>query len=196
MHLRGIHEAAPADPLTTQRAGSFDLLIAVQALIAAGLAPSARLTVVTSGAMPMPDGSAGCVRPWQATLWGLTRTILNERADISSRLIDLDPGATAAGSAEALVEEILRRRDDEDEVLLRGGGRYVPRLTGWTAPSVLRDGMHETGFRSTFAHGKAQDAVILQRIAVPRPATGEAAVHVRAAGVNFRDVLQRIGLLP
>jgi phthiocerol/phenolphthiocerol synthesis type-I polyketide synthase C len=195
VHLRGAAEAVPVDPLAAQRAGSFDLLIAVQSLIAAGLAPLARLTVVTSGAMPMPDGSAGSVRPWQATLWGLTRTILNERADISSRLIDLDPRATAAGSAEALVEEILRR-DDEDEVLLRGGGRYVPRLTGWTAPSVLRDGMHETGFRLTFAQGKAPDGIILQRITLPRPATGEVAVHVRAAGVNFRDVLQRIGLLP
>ena len=167
----------------------------MQALIAAGLAPSARLTVVTSGAMPMADGSAGCVRPWQATLWGLTRTILNERADISSRLIDLDPGATAAGSAEALVEEILHR-DDEDEVLLRGGGRYVPRLTRWMAPPVLRDGTHETGFRLTFAPGRAQDGINLQRIAIPRPSAREVAVRVKAAGVNFRDVLQRIGLLP
>jgi hypothetical protein len=171
----------PVDPLAAQRAGSFDLLIAVQALIAAGLAPSARLTVVTSGAMPMPDGSAGCVRPWQATLWGLTRTILNERADISSRLIDLDPRATAAGSAEALVEEILRR-DDEDEVLLRGGGRYVPRLTGWTAPSVLRDGMHETGFRLTFAQGKAQDGIILQRITPRGPPRGRSQCVSRRRG--------------
>jgi len=195
LYLRGIHEAAPADPLTTQRAGSFDLLIAVQALIAAGLAPSARLTVVTSGAMPMPDGSAGCVRPWQATLWGLTRAILNERADISSRLIDLDPGATTLGSAEALVAEILHR-DDEDEVLLRGGVRYVPRLTRQMSPPALRDGRHKTGFRLTFAQGKAQDGIILQRIAIPRPAAGEVVVHVKAAGVNFRDVLQRMGLLP
>jgi NADPH:quinone reductase-like Zn-dependent oxidoreductase/acyl carrier protein len=195
VHLRGAAEAVPADPLAAQRAGSFDLLIAVQALIAAGLAPSARLTVVTSGAMPMANGSGGCVHPWQATLWGLTRTILNERADISSRLIDLDPGATAAGSAEALVKEILRR-DDEDEVLLRGGVRYVPRLTRWTAPPVLRDGTHETGFRLTFAQGREQDGINLQRIALPRPAATEVAVRVRAAGVNFRDVLQRIGLLP
>jgi phthiocerol/phenolphthiocerol synthesis type-I polyketide synthase C len=195
VHLRGATEAVPADPLAAQRGGSFDLLIAAQALIAAGLAPSARLTVVTSGAMPMANGSGGCVHPWQATLWGLTRTILNERADISSRLIDLDPGATAAGSAEALVEEILHR-DDEDEVLLRGGGRYVPRLTRWTAPPVLRDGPHETGFRLTFAPGKAQDGINLQRIAIPRPAAEEVAIRVRAAGINFRDVLQRIGLLP
>jgi phthiocerol/phenolphthiocerol synthesis type-I polyketide synthase C len=194
VHLRGAADAVPVDPLAAQRAGSFDLLIAVQALIAAGLAPSAYLTVVTSGAMPMANGSGGCVRPWQATVWGLARTILNERADIiASRLIDLDPEATAAGSAEVLVEEILCR-DDEDEVLLRGGGRYVPRLMRWTGHAALRDEMHEIGFRLTQA--KAQDGMVLQRIAVPRPAVGEVAVRVKAAGINFRDVLQRIGLLP
>ena len=196
VHLRGVAEGAPPlDPLTAQRAGSFDLLIAVQALIAAGLAPSARLTVVTSGAMPMPDGSASCVRPWQAPLWGLTRTILNERADISSRLIDLDPTETAGDSVEALVEEILHR-DDEDEVLLRGGARYVSRLTRWMAPPTGRDGMHQAGFRLAFTQGKAQDGLILQQIAIPRPSAGEVTVRVKAAGLNFRDVLQRMGLLP
>ena len=195
LHLRGTAEAAPADPLVAQRHGSFDLLVAVQALIAAGLAGSARLTVVTSGAMPMPDRSAGCVRPWQAPLWGLTRTIVNERADISCRLIDLDPEATAATAGEALVEELLHR-DDEDEVLLRGRGRYVPRLTRRMAEPASREADDETGFRLTFAQGEAQEGVVLQGIAIPRPAAGEVTAHVRAAGLNFRDVLQRIGLLP
>src|SRR6516164_7004032 len=193
VHLRGAAEAVSVDPLAAQRAGSFDLLIAVQALIAAGMAPSAHLTVVTSGAMPMADWSGGCVRPWQAALWGLTRTILNERADIHCRLIDLDPEAAPAAAGEALVHELLHC-DDEDEVLLRGGGRYVPRLTRWTGSTALRDGTHEIGFRLTQV--RAQDGMVLQRIAVPQPAAGEVAVRVKAAGVNFRDVLQRIGLLP
>ena len=195
LHLRGTAEAAPADPLAAQRHGSFDLLIAVQALIAAGLAASARLTVVTSGAMPVPDRSAGCVRPWQAPLWGLTRTILNERADISCRLIDLDPEATAAAAGEALIEELLHR-DDEDEVLLRGRARYVPRLMRRMAEPASDDADGETGFRLTFAQGEAQEGVVLQAIAIPRPAAGEVTAHVKAAGLNFRDVLQRIGLLP
>ena len=54
----------------------------------------------------------------------------------------------------------------------------------------------ETGFRLTFAQGEAQEGVVLQGIAIPRPAAGEVTAHVRAAGLNFRDVLQRIGLLP
>src|ERR1700730_2629274 len=195
LHLRGTAEAAPSDPLAAQRHGSFDLLVAVQAMIAAGLAASARLTVVTSGAMPMPDRSDGCVRPWQAPLWGLTRTIINERVDISCRLIDLDPEASAAMAGEALVEELLHR-DDEDEVLLRGRARYVPRLTRRMAEPASHDADGEIGFRLSFAQGEAQEGVVLQGIAIPQPAAGEVAAHVRAAGLNFRDVLQRIGLLP
>jgi acyl transferase domain-containing protein/NADPH:quinone reductase-like Zn-dependent oxidoreductase/acyl carrier protein len=195
LHLRGSAEAAPSDPLVAQRHGSFDLLVAVKAMIAAGLTASARLTVVTSGAMPTPDRFAGCVRPWQAPLWGLTRTIVNERADISCRLIDLDPDASAAATGEALVEELLHR-DDEDEVLLRGRGRYVPRLTRRMAGPVSREANGESGFRLTFAQGEAQEGVVLQRIAIPKPAAGEVTANVKAAGLNFRDVLQRIALLP
>jgi len=195
LHLRGTAETTPVDPLAAQRHGSFDLLAALQAIIAAGLATSTSLTVVTSGAMPMPDRSAGCARPWQAPLWGLTRTILNERADIPCRLIDLDPEATATTAGEALVEELFRR-DDEDEVVLRGRARYVPRLTQSMPQPVLCDVGGETGFRLTFAQGEAQEGVVLHRITIPRPAAGEIAARVAAAGLNFRDVLQRIGLLP
>ena len=195
LHLRGTTEAAPSDPLTAQRQGSFDLLVAVQAVIAAGLAASARLTVVTSGAMPMPDRPAGCVRPWQAPLWGLTRTIINERADISCRLIDLDPEASAAAAGEALVEELLHH-DDEDEVLLRGRARYVPRLARGTAQPASRAADDQIGFKLTFAQGEAQEGAVLQGIAIPRPAAGQVTAQVRAAGLNFRDVLQRIGMLP
>jgi acyl transferase domain-containing protein/acyl carrier protein len=195
LHLRGSIEATPADPLAAQRQGSFDLLVAVQALIATGLAESARLTIVTSGAMPMPDRSAGCARPWQAPLWGLTRTIFNEQANIPCRLVDLDPEATAAIAGEALIDELFHR-DDEDEVLLRGRARYVPRLTQSMPDPVLRDTGKESGFRLTFAQGEAQERVVLQRIAIPRPAAGEVSARVEAAGLNFRDVLQRIGLLP
>ena len=195
LHLRGTAEATPADPLAAQRHGSLDLLAAVQALIATGLTTSTNLTVVTSGAMPMPDRSAGCARPWQAPLWGLTRTILNERADIPCRLIDLDPEATATTACEALIEELFRR-DDEDEVVLRGRARYVPRLSRSMPQPVLCDAGEETGFRLTFAQGEARQGVVLHRMEIPRPAVGEVTARVAAAGLNFRDVLQRIGVLP
>ena len=195
LHLRGTAEAAPADPLTAQRHGSFDLLVAVQALIAAGLAVSARLTVVTSGAMPMPDRSAGCVRPWQAPLWGLTRTIVNERADISCRLIDLDPETSRPRRVRRWSKScstVTTRTKSSCAV----GGAMCRDLRGeWRSPCRVRP-MAKAGFRLTFAQGEAQEGVVLQGIAIPRPAAGEVTAQVRAAGLNFRDVLQRIGMLP
>ena len=83
----------------------------------------------------------------------------------------------------------------EDEVLLRQRGRYVPRLVQGTPPRPGRPDK-ECGFRLALAHGQTRDGLELQEIAIPQPAAGDVVVQVRAAGVNFRDVLQRIGLLP
>ena len=193
VYLRGDGESDASDPLAA--AGSYDLLTVVQAVIAAGLAPAARLTVATSGAMPAVDQSGAVPRPWQAPLWGVARTVMNERADITCRLIDLDPAANPGAAAAALCDELLHP-DDENEILLRGGGRYAPRLTRGLPAPVRNKAGDEGGFTLAFGHGEAQDRTILNRIAIPRPAADEVSVRVRATGVNFRDVLQRIGLLP
>jgi NADPH:quinone reductase-like Zn-dependent oxidoreductase/acyl carrier protein len=170
-------------------------LTLVQAVIAAGLAPTTSLTVATAGAMPSIDQTGGVARPWQAPLWGVTRTVMNERSDIACRLIDLDPDASPVAAIAALGDEILHP-DEENEVLLRGRGRYAPRL----APGMLRPATGNAGdgggFTLGFGQGESQDRAILRRIAIPQPGADEVGVRVYTAGVNFRDVLQRIGLLP
>jgi phthiocerol/phenolphthiocerol synthesis type-I polyketide synthase C len=193
VHLRGMANSEPTDPLAQD--DSYDLLTLVQAVIAAGLAPTTSLTVVTAGAMPSIDQAGGVARPWQAPLWGVARTVMNERSDIACRLIDLDPDASRVAAIAALGDEILHP-DDENEVLLRGRGRYAPRL----APGMLRPAMGDAGggggFTLGFGQGESQDRAILRRIAIPQAGAGEVGVRVHTAGVNFRDVLQRIGLLP
>ena len=142
VYLRGMTESEPTDPLAP--AGSYDLLTLVQAAIAAGLAPTTTLTVATSGAMSAgalaaADGTGEVPHPWQAPLWGVARTVMNERSDIGCRLVDLDPGTPPATAVAALCDEMLHP-DDENEILLRGGGRYAPRLTrGASPPPVPRD---------------------------------------------------------
>src|SRR5260370_12096146 len=120
---------------------------------------------------------------------------MNERADIECRLLDLDPGISGAAASASLCDEILHP-DDEDEVMLRGGGRYVPRLTRGMPAVAPRDEVDETGFTLAFGEGEAQDRAVLHRIAIPRPGPEEVAGRVHAAGLNFRDAFQRIGLLP
>src|SRR5207302_3161850 len=70
------------------------------------------------------------------------------------------------------------------------------RLARGMAEAASRDAEGETGFRLTFAQGETREGVVLRGIAIPRPAAGEVTAQVKAAGLNFRDVLQRIGLLP
>jgi acyl transferase domain-containing protein len=193
VYLRGAAETEPTDPLVP--AGSYDLATLVQAVIDAGLAPMTSLTIATSGAMPAVGGKGGVARPWQAPLWGIARTVMNERPDIVCRAIDLDPEASAATAIAGLCDELLNP-DDENEILLRGGGRYAPRLTCGLPQSSSGAADDDAAFTLGFGEREAQERAALNRIAIPRPGAGEVSVRVHAAGVNLRDVLQRTGLLP
>ena len=193
VYLRGMTEIEPTDPLAL--AGSYDLLTLVQAIVAAGLATTTSLTVATSGAMPAVDGTGSVLHPWQAPLWGVARTVMKERPDIGCRLIDLDPDMPPAVAVASFCDEILNS-DDENEILLRRGGRYAPRLTRGLPPAAAREAVGESGFTLAFGQGETQDRTILNRIPITHPGADEVCVRVHATGVNFRDVLQRIGLLP
>jgi phthiocerol/phenolphthiocerol synthesis type-I polyketide synthase C len=191
IYLRGLMETEPSDPLAPS--GGYDLLTLVQGAVAAGVASTTKLTVATAGAMASANRGDDVARPWQAPLWGVGRTVMNERADIGCRLVDLDPEAPAEAAMAALCGELLHP-GEENEIMLRGGGRYAPRLArGLPQPN---SGKAEAGFTLAFGQGDASDRTILNSIAIPRPGADEVSVRVHAAGVNFRDVLQRIGLLP
>src|SRR5579864_136010 len=102
VYLRGLAESEPSDALAPSL--SYDLLTLVQGIVAAGISATTKLTVATAGAMA---SGGGVTRPWQATLWGVGRTVMNERADIGCRLIDLDPAVATEAALEALPGELL-----------------------------------------------------------------------------------------
>jgi NADPH:quinone reductase-like Zn-dependent oxidoreductase/acyl carrier protein len=120
---------------------------------------------------------------------------MNERADIDCRLIDLDPEVSSETAIAALADELVLP-NEENEILLRGGGRYAPRLARGLPQAPVDRAAAEAGFTLAFAPADSSDRAILHPIAIPSPGAGEVSVRVHAAGVNFRDVLQRIGLLP
>ena len=129
--------------------------------------------------------------PLSAALTGLRRVLANEAAGIRARTIRVDRALDTATAAARLAAELLAP-DAEDEVAL-GMGRRVPRLrpglplpAGVPGPTVLAVG--RPGLLGTL-HWQA---------APPRAplAADEVAVTVRAAGLNFRDVMWAMGLLP
>jgi myxalamid-type polyketide synthase MxaE and MxaD len=63
----------------------------------------------------------------QSALWGLGRGVALEAPELSTKLVDLDPGVDPNGCATALLAEI-DDSDSEDQIALRFQQRYVPRL--------------------------------------------------------------------
>jgi acyl transferase domain-containing protein/NADPH:quinone reductase-like Zn-dependent oxidoreductase len=189
VYLAGLDADAP-DDVTGDQLPAFQqqlcggLLHVVQGLV--GARDTARLWVVTRGSHVVD--SEGTVRaPWAAPLWGLLRTLALEHPELRPTAIDLDPGAPAH-DVDALCAELLAA-DREDQIALRGGHRHVARLVpaedaagGPVALVVPANGLLE-GFA-------------LQPTSRRRPGPGEVEIEVRAAALNFADVLAALGLPP
>jgi phthiocerol/phenolphthiocerol synthesis type-I polyketide synthase C len=162
-------------------------------------APKPRLTLVSSRANPQPSPSLPS-DPAQSPVWGLGRVITNEMRELRCRLIDLHL-PLAAASAERLVEE-LETDDGETEVLLTPNRRYVMRVHE-TAVSELHSEAtrhssndRQDSFRLEIGHQGNLDSLTLVEQPRVAPGPGQVEVRIHAAGLNFRDVMWAMGLLP
>lgn len=125
-------------------------------------------------------------RPAQAVLAGVGRVLQNERPDISCRIIDLQPDDIADLAAEIA-------QGVESEVVLADGGRFGPRLVAADAPEQpLNDGEMQL----LQSPGGGLDNLSWERRSRPAPQADEVEIAVAAAGLNFRDVMFALGLLP
>jgi NADPH:quinone reductase-like Zn-dependent oxidoreductase/NADP-dependent 3-hydroxy acid dehydrogenase YdfG len=159
-----------------------------QAVAAAEVPPT--LVVVTRGSQAV--GSPGVTQPQQAAVWGLRTVAALEHPGARWRAVDLDPDAPP-GEAEALADELLSA-DGEDEVTHRGGGRYVARLV----PD--HSTRHQRGpVPAVELHVRERgllESLGLRSQERRAPGPGEVEIELRATGLNFRDVLNALGLYP
>ncbi|WP_461012449.1 type I polyketide synthase [Streptomyces capparidis] len=172
---------------TTRRA-----LESVRRWLADDRLADARLVVVTRGAVAARAGEAP--RLAVAPVWGLLRSAQSEHPG-RFLLVDLDPAAEddlAAVVASALAV-------GEGQVAVRCGAVLVPRLVrALSSGGVLVPPVGERAWRLDTAGTGTLEGLAL----VPAPemagalAPGEVRVAVRAAGVNFRDVLIGLGMYP
>jgi acyl transferase domain-containing protein len=172
------------------------VLSLVHALSRASLAATPRLWLVTRGAATVG------LAPWpaalaQAPLAGLARVIAIEQPQWQCTTVDLDPGAPL-DTVDRLVAE-LRGGGDETQVAYRGDARHVARL-------VRRGRAHVTdrslpipdgeGFQlGTSARG-VLDNLRFEARERREPGAGEVEIRVHASGLNFRDVLNALGMYP
>ncbi len=196
----GSDDSSPADAARQTARAVLEILQSLATWHSSPLANSQqplRVWMVTDGALmdltgteqpAASDGLAG------STIWGMLRTLTLENPQWQATGIDLDATATSPQKVSLLLDELLSEpRDDENEIAFRGPVRLVRRLVHADHPAS------ETG--DTAHVLKISERGVLTGLtleAQPRraPASGEVEIRVHAAGLNFRDVLNALGLYP
>jgi 8-amino-7-oxononanoate synthase len=188
IHLWGLEENIDLE--AAQKLGCGSVLNLVQAL---AKVQSSKLWLVTKGTQPVETSS---LQIQQSTLWGLGRVIRLEHPNLSCVCLDLDP-TQETDSVEILLEEIASKNTDdtEDQIAYRRGIRYVPRLTRRTAQPQASQAISPTPIRLYTTEYGVLDNLALASATRRPPAPGEVEIQVGAAGVNFRDILNALGMI-
>jgi NADPH:quinone reductase-like Zn-dependent oxidoreductase/SAM-dependent methyltransferase/acyl carrier protein len=172
--------------------GTDALLHLAQALEAVLPNTKLRIDAVTRGAQPV-GRDAGPTAVAQGPAIGLLRVIQNEYPNCTCRGIDLPP-TNSAGDLDLLWAELLQMEGDR-EVALRGEARYVQRFDRGR-PSVQCKLDHDVPLRLESRERGHLDALKFVPFAPPECGPGEVLIDVKAAAMNFRDVLKALALYP
>ncbi len=188
VYLRALDATGGGGELpATAVAATAEALALVQALDVTSPAP--RLWLVTRGAQPVAE-RGGDLALAQSPLWGLGRVVALERPELRTTLVDLDPARV--GNADELVAELLAT-DHEPQVAWRAGLRRAARWTRSDAPAAVAT---ERALRLDIAPRGVLDNLAWVPAQRSAPARGQVEVEIEAAGLNFRDVLNALGMYP
>ena len=189
--LWSLDEIWPGDHENAVMLGTESLFHLAQALEAKTPVAKLRIDWVTRGAQAI--GRNPEVALAQAPVIGLLRVVANEYNNLTCRAIDLQPMASAGDCVRLWLE--LLEQDPEREVAFRGEGRYVRRIHRGLQPrEQLLD--PAVPLRLESRERGLLDALRLVPFALPVCGAGEVAIMVKAAGMNFRDVLKALALYP
>ncbi|MEH1788072.1 MAG: type I polyketide synthase [Nostoc sp.] len=169
----------------------------VQALVKHYAKPPC-LWLVTRGAQAVTAAS-GVPGLAQSPLWGMGKVIALEHPELNCTIIDLDP-ETTQDEVKTLFEEIWSG-DGENQVVFRDQARYVARLVRHhqTEISVSQTRLNVPSnqpFRLDISQRGTLDNLQLVPTNRRQPGAGEVEIQVRTVGLNFRDVLNALGLYP
>jgi phthiocerol/phenolphthiocerol synthesis type-I polyketide synthase C len=143
------------------------------------------LWLMTAGAHQADENGGLCC----SALWGFGRVLRNEMPGLVLRMIDLPPDMPCAERARLLAEELVTA-DGESEIVWTRHGRHALRLRRGLPPIWAGPDDPITASASEPARLEWMPTHL------PAPGRGEIVIDVRAAGLNFRDVMAAAGALP
>lgn len=192
--LRGLG-ASSTDMQTTrcERALHWTLALEQQAL-------EASLWLITNGLSALWQATPAASvseAPGDAALWGFGRSLANEAVGHNVYLLDI-PTDVSEPALHAWTM-LLAQPDNENEALIDNQGhRFATRLRTLPAPHPIAVEQSEQP-RQAMTLGFAMPGQLRQLTWRPRPLpeanADEVEIHVRATGLNFRDVMYTLGLL-
>ncbi|WP_447007722.1 SDR family NAD(P)-dependent oxidoreductase [Saccharothrix isguenensis] len=178
--LVSIESPVGGDVATAGRVVAERMLVLLQRWLASERLAGVRLVVVTRRGVAVGDEAPDLV---QSPIWGLVRSAQSEHPG-RLLLVDVDGDEPDWSALVGL---------DEPQVAVREGGLVVPRLAQAETPQVL-DG---TAWRlAAERKGSLEGLAIVPSVGDRPLGAHEVRVGVRAAGVNFRDVLITLGMYP
>ncbi len=193
-----------AQVLAAQDRGARSSLALLQALLSAKNFHARNVWLVTRAAQPCGETPAPLAFA-QAPLWGMGRGLALEHPELRCVRVDIGP-YDDAGNAQLLLRELFAE-SEEDQVAYRGGVRYVARLKNVDRGSLIVDRDSKTTIhdpQSTILEASPVQLEIIKHGTLDglalRPATrrapnkDEIEIRVCATGLNFRDVLNVLGM--
>ncbi|MGK7908957.1 MAG: SDR family NAD(P)-dependent oxidoreductase [Synechococcus sp.] len=164
----------------------------VQALAARSSSAMPRLWLITRGAQAI-DAERPPIAVEQAPLWGLGGAIALEHPDFKCVRVDLDPSGDRDTSL-MLINDLLSP-DREDRIAYRQGDRHVARLVRYSPQSAQKESLPTEPFQIKISEYGILENLTLAPMQRRSPQPGEVEIEVRATGLNFRDVLNALGML-
>ncbi|MCB8984307.1 MAG: type I polyketide synthase [Ardenticatenaceae bacterium] len=192
VHLWGL--LPQTDVAAAQQWGYGSALLLTQALLRQD-GPQPHLWLATRGAQALSDETATAVDPSQTALWGFARTLAAEEPALQPVVIDLDPAAEAESGATAVLAELLAA-DGEDQVAWREGTRYAARLQRYQPDAGALPIPANEPFELFTTQQGILDNISVRRRATAVPGADEITLQIMASGLNFRDVLNALGMYP
>ncbi|POF29194.1 type I polyketide synthase [Roseibium marinum] len=190
VHMRGAY-AKPGDALNSVDSRAYSMMILLKAL---GAEKGEFTLLAPAGAQDIAGGKAPA--PDQAGIWAFGRVVMNEYPDANLKLIDVSPDLEPGIAAARVAEEILIA-NCEREIVLDSETRSGLRLLkgGVLSDAALPEGARPA-MRLDISRQGSLDQLTWKAVERNTLAGRDIEIAVEASGLNFRDVMWALGLLP
>jgi acyl transferase domain-containing protein/surfactin synthase thioesterase subunit len=169
----------------------------LKALTSQGVEPT--IWMVTQGVEKI-TASDKVINLSQAAVYGMGRVLVNEYPFIPLRIIDISSKVTSEECANLFADFMDAKLPAATEMALRGADRYTRKLQPVTPEYAEEKASKElpaqgSWYRADVREYGMLDSVVFREIKKSRLQADEIEIEVRAAGLNFKDIMNVMGLL-